>query len=542
VVLPPRPAEELPVVLPEPGELIRLAPLMERLVATLPRELCGITDPLTGLPTRNLLHSPTGRAALAEQIPGPQMLALLDCQHAGAANRFGFGGALDRYFAALPGVVSRITAGRAEYRMLRLGGDEFALIVEESPAGHQLIRDLIPAIEETRARYLGHSEGALGRYVVERDMMRMIRGDYRKGAETRGEPISLEGFRGWMEQEFLTNPPIEALSSSELEHFLKTHGYDERCANLPADPDRPWIRAAIQTGLMQKFMAHVLADRAVRPAARFSLALVHLGEQPTWETLHRAEGHAARRIHASKDEVFVQAVAPLEEIDPAIVVKHDGVFGRDQYLARELRYREAWAQLEGAPPESPERAEGLWRIIRDAVMDPSLDGVLRSNLASDLPVAVALGLSGAPELTAIRLSFPGFGVLNNHLGYARADRCLTELVRAAAEIAPPRAIIRDGGGDLVLFATVPLPPGGAAVLEGACQAIIRHTLEENSGALNRIYLEVGERFALASSLESTPPSWPRLDFGECTIGLTRIQSGLGMSVGEALKLSRANAG
>jgi GGDEF domain-containing protein len=508
-------------------------PALERTVDLLPHSLHLQTDRLTGMYLKNVVFSAQGRALIDTIVPGPKRFVLLDCQHAGAANNHGGGEQIDRYFASLSGIFQRaaLEAG-ITHVPLRLGGDEFGLVIPDDERATRFLKRVLIEVERSRATHVGSGSDALGSFVVERDTMRMLRNLYRREAELRGHPLCPQGFREYLEGEFLSTERGAALSAEAFGEYLKERNLTDRLQETLDNPKTCAVGEALHAAYLQKFLAISLIGGMRSPAGRFSMASVHIGEGLRWEDYHLAEGVASKRIQSTKDKVFTLEIEPPVSIHGNFVVKSHESAACRAFEDRERMFGELRKALAREPLGSPKRAVDLFRLTMLAVSDPNLPGVVRGELARELPAEVVLGESLESPFHALIVNVQSFGVFNNSKSYVEADRMLATVMAAVGEEFPHLAIVRQGGGRLVFLGHHPPEVADLGRIAQRLHGVVREHFTADPIAYQRMLLEYGERIALASQWKNGEFVVPKVDFGSCAVSLAMVA----LKPGEPLNL------
>lgn len=493
---------------------------LERAFATLPSSLERQRDALTGMYLRNFLYSEQGRAEIALSIPGPKRFILFDCQHAGAANTYGDGKRIDKYFQSLNDIFERTAAAHGiPIVAMRLGGDEFALIVPAEKRSTGFLHDVIGAIEQCRRDNLGPGSNELGEYVVTRNIMRALRNDYRRHCEHFGESISLEGFHRHLE-DAVCHPGM----LNGFEEYLKSTGANLVIEKLMRDSLQRDIGPAIRAGFFQKYLATTHFPLVHEPAGRFSVGVVELGDAPSWADYHIAEGVASKRIQATKDRPFVLEMSDSVPLDRELKVKAHEQAAQLSFQSRVSRYNALWNELSQPAVESPElRAAKLWEVVNLAVTDPNLPGALRAGLLGEIPAEAVLGKGISGPLYALTVDVKSFGVVNNSLSYSEADAMLGQLLSEAQRHFPATAVLRHGGGKVTLLGSEPLTGPKLAELRDSLSQQCQQFIRSNPAGFKRIALEFGERVALKTcQKEAGGHHLPPIDLGVCDLAMTTV--------------------
>lgn len=510
-----------------PAELrggAELVALCERVAESLPSALHLQTDRLTGMYLKNLLFSEAGRALIEGTIPGPKRFVLLDCQHAGAANSHGAEEQLNRYFASLRGLFERAALEVGiPHVPIRLGGDEFALVIPADERSSRFLRRIVVEVERSRGEHLGPGTNELGTYVVERDTMRTIRGEYRRETERHHQHFSAPGFFEYMRDTFVPRGDELVLSRGGFERYLQNRGIAPLLSELRREPAREELAHALEAGYLQKYIANALISGMTAPAGRFSMSAVDIGAHPRWEDYHLAEGVAAKRIQATKERVFTVDIEPVVSVNPHFVVKHHESAACRAFVEREEAYAELRKSIDDYPIDPGKRATDLQRIVMLAVADPNLPGAVRGDLIREIPSAVVLQHRFEGSLYALAVNVSSFGVVNNSKSYADADRMLADVVSCAANDFPPLALVRQGGGRVVLIGTKPLGIDDVVRIRGALEGRVEEHLRGDGAAYQRILVEYGERYALNSRWQGGEFIVPPLDFGRCSVGIAVVK-------------------
>ncbi|MFM1847172.1 MAG: hypothetical protein RL417_646 [Pseudomonadota bacterium] len=510
-----------------------IAAELEAASLRLPPALHLQADRLTGMYLKNVLFSAAGRDLIDAAIPGPKRFVLLDCQHAGAANSYGDGQKIDEYFGSLRGIFQRVALEEGiPHVPIRLGGDEFALVIPSDERANQFLKKVIVHVERSRAERLGPGTEELGSYVVERDTMRMIRNAYRREAEMIGAAPTPEGFRKYLREGFLSKSADSSAPLDDFHVYLRARGIDTAIQALESDPSRRELAEALYTAYLQKYVALSLIVGMRAPAGRFSLSSVELGENPRWEDYHLAEGVASKRIQASKDKVFTLEVEAPVSVNPGFVVKqHESATCR-AFVEREGEFRRLRECVVSNNDNAGKQAADRYRLTMLAVSDPNLPGTVRGDLIHDIPAEVILGQPISGPLYALVVNVPSFGVFNNSKGYVDADRMLAAVLASAARDFPPLAVVRQGGGRLVLLGQHPPDYADLAPLTARLNQVVVEHFGREDDAYGRMLIEYGERIALSSQWREGRFVIPPIDFGSCRAGVAVIP----VQSGEPLRL------
>jgi GGDEF domain-containing protein len=407
---------------------------------------------------------------------------------------------------------------------LRLGGDEFALVVPADERATQFLKRIVVEVEKSRGEHVGAGSNELGSYVVERDTMRTIRNDYRREVELHHGQFTAHGFFEYMRDSFVPRGPDPLLSRSGFDEYLQSRGIHRMLAVLRVNPAQEDLAAALEAGYLQKYIAGVLITGMTAPAGRFSMSSVEIGATPRWEDYHLAEGVASKRIQATKDKVFTVDIEPALSVNSNFVVKlHESEACR-AFVEREEAYARLRSTLDRGGDDSESRAADLYKLVMLAVSDPNLPGVMRGDLIREIPAEVVLGRRHEGPIYALVLNVRSFGVVNNSKSYTEADRMLADVVSVAAADFPPLAVVRQGGGRIVLIGTQPFEIDDVARIRGVMEARVKEHLREDPAAYQRMLVEYGERYALNSRWRSGEFTLPPLDFGTCGVSIAMVKT------------------
>lgn len=505
--------------------MLGLLSALDQAAHALPTALHLQTDRLTGMYLKNLLFSAEGRALIDATVPGPKRFVLLDCQHAGAANSHGAGEKIDRYFESLRGIFQRaaLEVGIPHVPM-RLGGDEFALVVPADERATQFLKRIVVEVEKSRGEHVGPGSNELGSYVVERDTMRTIRNDYRREVQLHHDQFTARGFFDYMRDTFVPRGLDPLLSRSGFDEYLQIRGLTRMLAVLRQNPAQEDLAVALEAGYLQKYITGALITGMTAPAGRFSMSSVEIGATPRWEDYHLAEGVASKRIQATKDKVFTVDIEPALSVNPSFVVKlHESEACR-AFVEREEAYARLRSALEGESEDLESRAAGLYKLVMLAVSDPNLPGVLRGDLVREIPSEVVLGCRQEGPISALVVNVRSFGVVNNSKSYTDADRMLADVVSAAATEFSPLAVVRQGGGRVVLIGNGSLELDDVARIRAVLEGRVKEHIKSDPAAYQRMLVEYGERYALNSRWSSGQFTPPPLDFGTCGVSIAMVKT------------------
>jgi GGDEF domain-containing protein len=214
-------------------------------------------------------------------------------------------------------------------------------------------------------------------------------------------------------------------------------------------------------------LAEIEMEKARQDASRthparvmsFSMGAVQIGEFPNPEQIERGFDVAEKEIHLQKERYVSKvvdiaapvAIAPYEALSSVSLRAAEATMLSSITQAEDLAA--GLTSEDEVPPQS--RTE---RFAKNSLkwqaggFDPSLgDSVVRYNLRRNVPFRALFNPKEAQSVSAFILDVNHFGVLNNQLGYPRADALISRLAKMVQQEFPEALIVRKDGGKLVVI-------------------------------------------------------------------------------------------
>jgi|GEM_PF-6080966 len=434
-------------------------------------------DPLTRMPGKALLLRNESLLTLSERLAGNKTIAFLDFNNMGLANVTGLEKEVDAILKNI-GDVGKKAFINMKYQMVRLGGDEFAIVIagsaDETGAALGRFRQMVSKLREesfsqkptellaaeTRAARRALMRGTLSRYKTEINTAEL--------GEQGEQPFEGKQFRDWVVERLRDHSP----------GFL---------------PSRE-----ITGALVLRLATAELALASAAPVAEsprvmtFSIGAVAIGSSPTVEDITRALSLAEKEIHRQKEcpnNALLQnsshvPVASLAEIQEITLRKAElTVIANNANTAdRNLSARQEFQQLNTGAilgTSTPGRLLANAELRRALALDPSVGaGVLRYNLIMDAPLGVIIIPAEQKTVAVFSLDVNHFGVLNNQLGYNRADELIAKIAQLIRNDLPGAVLIRKDGGKLIVLTETKCEIETLEILRNNAELAIRECVND----------------------------------------------------------------
>lgn len=445
-----------------------------------------ITDARTGFRGKAVILSEHGMQVINEEIPGKKLFCFIDFDHMSVPNKFGFGTAVDKFVGSFPKIAAQ-AFGNTPYECLRLGGDEFGIILPNTVVAKTQLKTFFDLLEASRKLALpeGKDFEDAQKFAALRTAMRKVRKKYLEEAESAQKQVTLQGYSNW----------------------LQGQG-----AVLPKSVEGQELSLARQVGLLQRSIAEMRIQSGQEPALidvlTASQAVMDVGDSPTPEQMMRAIRHGDGLIHQAKrsGKKTDTSLHPLESTEES----QDLAYERENFKLREKRYHDLQREL-GRATTDKERESLQDRMHTIRLSDAAIDDVVRFDVVKEKTAQEILRIKEPTSCTLLQVDIPGFGAINNNVGYAFGDktyRNVSSKITSAMEASGLKSYhIRKGGGEMLIVVKGSVESVKLSELSSQINQYLKEALSDP-----RVLMEASEKEALDASREDISPLKKDLDF------------------------------
>lgn len=392
-------------------------------------------DGLTGLRTRILLHSKSGRERLEQDISGPKVLYCFDLKHMGVANKAGLGELVDTFLKEIPKIAEQ-TLASLKYEVIRLGGDEFSIIIQDTEKTTQAMQAFQKALNTKRLELFAIEKlREVDNKARVRDETKKILSEYTEHCGGKTDKGFLQGFETWLRKQ-LNNSKIKGgigeLTLALAKRRVRADKTEHKESCLLACS---WGAVKLGDDLSQIDLALGKADQGIQ----------------------RSKGSASSKLPLPSS--LEKAIKTIKVREATVAVSEQVEIAETQYSQhyREISLLDYLLRHTQAEHRSRVEVNALrGKLALFAATDPAVDNtVLRLGPIMDDLIAHYMFLNKRTSVHVLSLNISEFGIINNRFGADQGDQMYGCLAVLARKYFGTDVMIRKDGGSLYIFSRRP---------------------------------------------------------------------------------------